>query len=284
MATIDPTIHAAHQRRAILIAVCIALMAVIGSVSGLNVAQQQVALALNASQSEVLWMINIYAITMAALLLPLGAVGDRWGRKPVLLAGLVVFGVASAAAGLAPSSEVMLAARFPDVAVLLKSMQRLGYLPRLQDVPFAVVAHIGGLVTRFAVLVGNPPDAPELPKSVTHHLASFARVPAVLTADRALSTLDNEQLARELHIRSVALPRQGPLTAKQHEVQHRAAFRRAYRWRAGIEGRISVLKRRFGLDRCRYHGDAGMERWIGFGVLAHNLRQISHSLAMQAAS
>ena len=117
-------------------------MAVIGSVSGLNVAQQQVALALNASQSEVLWMINIYAITMAALLLPLGAVGDRWGRKPVLLAGLVVFGVASAAAGLAPSSEVMLAARFPDVAVLLKSMQRLGYLPRLQDVPFAVVAHI----------------------------------------------------------------------------------------------------------------------------------------------
>jgi len=142
----------------------------------------------------------------------------------------------------------------------------------------------GGLVTRFAVLVGNPPDAPELPKSVTHHLASFARVPAVLTADRAFSTLDNEQLARELHIRSVALPRQGPLTAKQHEVQHRAAFRRAYRWRAGIEGRISVLKRRFGLDRCRYHGDAGMERWIGFGVLAHNLRQISHSLAMQAAS
>ncbi|TME24772.1 MAG: hypothetical protein E6I75_28375 [Chloroflexi bacterium] len=38
-------------------------------------------------------------------------------------------------------------------------------------------------------------------------------------------------------------------------------------------------KRRFGLDRCRYHGEAGMERWVGFGLLAHNLRQISHSLA-----
>jgi EmrB/QacA subfamily drug resistance transporter len=87
-------------------------VAVIASVSGLNVAQPQVALAFDASQSDVLWMINIYTITLAALLLPLGAAGDRWGRKPVLIAGLVVFGVASAAAGLAPTTEVMLAARF----------------------------------------------------------------------------------------------------------------------------------------------------------------------------
>ena len=60
-----------------------------------------------------------------------------------------------------------------------------------------------------------------------------------------------------------------------------AAFRRAYRWRAGIEGRISVLKRRFGLDRCRNRGEAGMERWIGWGLLAHNLRQISRSVSAQ---
>jgi IS5 family transposase len=137
----------------------------------------------------------------------------------------------------------------------------------------------GGLVTRYVVLVGNPPDAPELPNSLTHHQAVFDHAPGVLTADRAFSTMDNEQLAHDLHIRSVALPRQGPLTAKQQHAQHRAAFRRNYRWRAGIEGRISVLKRRFGLARCRYHGEAGMERWVGFGLLAHNLRQISHSLA-----
>lgn len=106
-----PTVPTERQQRSILIAVCIALMAVIASVSGLNVAQQQIAVALEASQSEVLWMINIYAVTLAALLLPLGAVGDRWGRKPVLLSGLVVFGVASTVAGLAPSTEVMLVAR-----------------------------------------------------------------------------------------------------------------------------------------------------------------------------
>jgi EmrB/QacA subfamily drug resistance transporter len=107
-----PTIDDPRQRRLILFAVCIALMAVISSVTGLNVAQPPLALDLNASHSDVLWMINIYAITLAALLLPLGAVGDRWGRKPVLMAGLVTFGIANVAAGLAPSTQVMLAARF----------------------------------------------------------------------------------------------------------------------------------------------------------------------------
>jgi EmrB/QacA subfamily drug resistance transporter len=104
-------IHDPRQRRAILIGVCIALMAVMASVSGLNVAQPQLALALGASQSDIVRMINIYTIALAASLLPLGAAGDRWGRKPVLIAGLVVFGAASAAAGLAPTIEVMLAAR-----------------------------------------------------------------------------------------------------------------------------------------------------------------------------
>ena len=79
------------------------------------------------------------------------------------------------------------------------------------------------------------------------------------------------------------MPRQGPLTSNQRQERQRAAFRRAYRWRAGIEGRISVLKRRFGLDRCRYHGEAGMERWLGWGLLAHNLRQIGRSVATASA-
>ncbi|MCX4986481.1 MFS transporter [Streptomyces sp. NBC_00572] len=101
----------ARRRRTILIAVCIALMAVIASVSGLNVAQPDLAVAFGASQSTILWIINIYTLTLAALLLPLGAIGDRLGRKPTLLTGLAVFGVANVAAALAPSAEVVLAAR-----------------------------------------------------------------------------------------------------------------------------------------------------------------------------
>jgi EmrB/QacA subfamily drug resistance transporter len=108
----DPVIHDPRQRRAVLISVCLALMAVVASVSGLNVAQQEIARAFDASQTTVLWIINIYTLTLAALLMPLGAIGDRWGRKPVLLAGLTLFGAASATAAVATSSEIMIAARF----------------------------------------------------------------------------------------------------------------------------------------------------------------------------
>ncbi|MDT0419724.1 MFS transporter [Streptomyces sp. DSM 41982] len=102
---------APRRLRLVLIAVCIALMAVIASVSGLNVAQPDLAVAFEASQSAILWIINVYTLGLAALLLPLGALGDRLGRKPALLAGLLVFGVANVVAGLATSTEVMFAAR-----------------------------------------------------------------------------------------------------------------------------------------------------------------------------
>lgn len=100
-----------RRRRAVLWAVCIALMAVVASVSGLNVAQPQLATTFDASQGQVLWIINTYTLTLAAFLLPLGAVGDRLGRKPVLVTGLVVFATANVAAAVAPIVEVMFLAR-----------------------------------------------------------------------------------------------------------------------------------------------------------------------------
>lgn len=106
------TIDDPRRRRVVLIAVCVALMAVIASVTGLNVAQPELAVEFEASQSEVLWFINLYTMSLAALLLPLGALGDRLGRKPVLLIGLTIFGVSNIAAALATTSEVMLTSRF----------------------------------------------------------------------------------------------------------------------------------------------------------------------------
>ncbi|MFR0357510.1 MFS transporter [Streptomyces sediminimaris] len=101
----------ARQLRAILITVSLALMAVIASVSGLNVAQTHMAVEFGASQTTVLWIINGYTLALAALLLPLGAIGDRMGRKPMLVTGLVVFVAAGVVAALAPSAGVLIAAR-----------------------------------------------------------------------------------------------------------------------------------------------------------------------------
>jgi MFS family permease len=67
---------------------CLALAAVIASVSSLNVALQDLAVEFGASQGMLLWIINAYTLSLAALLLAIGAIGDRWGRRPVLLTGL----------------------------------------------------------------------------------------------------------------------------------------------------------------------------------------------------
>jgi transposase, IS5 family len=142
----------------------------------------------------------------------------------------------------------------------------------------------GGLVSRYVILDGNPPDAPQLPASLDHHRDQFGHPPHTVAADRAFSTTANEHYASQAGVRCVAIPKPGKCSAQRRAWEQRPAFRRAARFRAGIEGRISVLKRGFGLRRCRYHGIAGMERWVGWGILAHNLRQISRSVASKRAS
>lgn len=101
----------ARRRRAILITMCVALAGVVASVSGLNVAQQAIAADLRASQSQVLWVINGYTIVLAALLLPIGAVGDRWGRKQILVSGLCLFATANIVSGFATSPEWLIVSR-----------------------------------------------------------------------------------------------------------------------------------------------------------------------------
>ena len=76
-------------------------------------------------------------------------------------------------------------------------------------------------------------------------------------------------------VRAVVLPKPGKLSAKRLAHERQDWFRTGRNWRAGIEGRISGRKRRHGLRRCRYHGTDGMERWVGFGILAHIGRQIA---------
>ena len=100
-----------RRQRQILVAMCGALIAVVSSVSGLNVAQQHLALDLGASQSQLLWIINGYTMALAALLLPIGALGDRLGRKPILLSGLALFIGANVLGGLATTTAMLLGAR-----------------------------------------------------------------------------------------------------------------------------------------------------------------------------
>jgi IS5 family transposase len=137
----------------------------------------------------------------------------------------------------------------------------------------------GGIVTRWDVLAGNPSDAQQWQPSLDHHQACFGKPPDQASGDRGLYSARNERIAAERGVKRVILPQPGSKTParKQHEKQ--PWFVRGRRWHAGVEGRISVLKRCFGLNLCRDHGRAGFEKWVGWGVIAANLTVIGKKLA-----
>ena len=132
----------------------------------------------------------------------------------------------------------------------------------------------GGLISRYDVLDGNPGDAEQLKPSLDHHVAVFGKPPGLVTADRGVYSSANEEYCLAQGVKHVALPKPGAKSAEREAHEKQGWFRRGYAWRSGSEGRISLLKRCFGLARCLYHGDAGMERWVGWGVIAHDLRVI----------
>jgi IS5 family transposase len=136
----------------------------------------------------------------------------------------------------------------------------------------------GGIIAGYAILdQGGGQDQPYLKDSLEAHRRNFGRAPGLLTADRGMASAANERLAHESGIKRVALPHVGKASAERKELEKSRRFRRGYRFRAGIEGRIHVLRRDFGLKRSRYHGERGMGRWVGWGIVSHNLTKIAEA-------
>ena len=100
--------------------------------------------------------------------------------------------------------------------------------------------------------------------TLDRHIELFGSAPQLAVADGGFASAANERAAHERGVRHVVLPRQ-PRASRSRRA------RLALRWRTGSEGRISALKRRHGLRRCRYRGETGMQRWVGLGVIANNL-------------
>jgi IS5 family transposase len=80
----------------------------------------------------------------------------------------------------------------------------------------------------------------------------------------------------------VVIPYVGTASAKRKQVELTRWFRRGFRFRAGIEGRISVLGRYYGLNRCPEHGEIGTDRHIGWTIITSNLAKIAETVAGRA--
>ncbi len=129
----------------------------------------------------------------------------------------------------------------------------------------------GGIVTHFRILDGNPNDEIQWEPSLNAHVESFGQPPEQASADRGLYSAPNEKFAKDLGVQHVVLPKRGYKSSTRREYESQEWFVAGRKWHAGVEGRISVLKRAHGLGRCLNHGLPGFERWVGWGVIAGNL-------------
>lgn len=99
------------QRRGVLFSMCLALVLVVASVSSLNLALPDLAVEIGASSTDLTWIADGYTLALAALVLPFGALGDRFGRRNILLIGMVLFGGAALAASFADEASQIIACR-----------------------------------------------------------------------------------------------------------------------------------------------------------------------------
>ena len=138
------------------------------------------------------------------------------------------------------------------------------------------------IVVDYEVYDQRPRDCDLLIAAIEVHRTKLGRAPRLLAADAGFYSAKNTASAKEMGVKRVCIPNRSSKSPDRKREHKKRWFRNGQKWRVGCEGRISVVKRRHGLDRCRYKGLAGMNRWVGLGVIADNLVNIG--CAMEAKS
>jgi IS5 family transposase len=164
----------------------------------------------------------------------------------------------------------------PDTEVIRKGKAskptEFGKMVKIQEAENQIVIHC-------EVFDWRPGDSDLLTRSIKKHRELLARAPDLVAADAGFFSAANETAAKALGVKRVAVPSRSTKSEKRKQEQKKRWFKKAQSWRTGCEGRISVLKRRHGLNRSRYKGTHGMKRWVGLGVIADNMINIGTHLA-----
>jgi IS5 family transposase len=135
------------------------------------------------------------------------------------------------------------------------------------------------IIVAYDVYAKRPSDSELLVPAIEVHQQRLGRVPDVVAADAGFYSAAAETTAKGMGVKRVSVPNRATKSRPRRQEQKKRWFRKAQKWRTGCEGRISLLKRRHGLTRCRYKGDAGMQRWVGLGVLGDSLINLGTALA-----
>jgi IS5 family transposase len=138
------------------------------------------------------------------------------------------------------------------------------------------------IVTAYDVYSRRPNDSDLLIDAIAAHQTLLGRAPRLVAADAAFYSSRNEAAAKAMGVKRVCIPNRSTKSAERKREQKKRWFRKGQKWRTGCEGRISVVKRRHGLTRCRYKGFDGMQRWVGLGIIADNVINIGRAIGQLA--
>lgn len=128
-----------------------------------------------------------------------------------------------------------------------------------------------GLITGYELYQGNPSEDDLLVPAVEKHIARFGKAPNAIATDRGFGSRKNETAIQGLGVQRVSIPAKGKKSKARTEHKKQLWFQDLQRFRAAGETKISLLKRKYGLNRSRYRGFFGSKSWIGLGILTHNL-------------
>ena len=141
-----------------------------------------------------------------------------------------------------------------------------------------------GLITQYEVLDGNPVDEQHVVISLERHKRAFGDVPELYSSDRGFFSERNVTSCQQQGVKVVCIPQRGGTKAPEREAYEKSReFKDGQRFRAGIEGRISVLFRGRGMKRCLAEGRERFELWVAAAVLANNLMKIAAVLAERSS-
>ncbi len=135
------------------------------------------------------------------------------------------------------------------------------------------------IIVDYEVYAKRPSDSELLVPAIEVHHQRLGRVPGLVAADAGFYSAAAETAAKAMGVKRVSVPNRATKSVERKQEQKKRWFKKAQKWRTGCEGRISLLKRRHGLTRCRYKGEEGMQRWVGLGVLGDNLINLGIGLA-----
>ncbi len=151
-----------------------------------------------------------------------------------------------------------------------------GKMVKVQEAESQIIIH-------YEVYDQRPSDSALLAPAVATHEQRLGQVPELVAADAGFYSARGEKAVYEKGVKKVSVPNRSTKSEERKKLQKKRWFKNGQKWRTGCEGRISLLKRRHGLDRSLYKGDDGMKRWVGWGVLADNLINLGRFLVRQPA-